>query len=163
MARFSGGFAPVTEQRIAACENGLGVRLPADYKHFLRTVNGGVPTPNCFSVPDRGDALVDFLYGIGQERTAADLEFEQEQATLFDPLPPGVLAIGHDPGGNTLLLATLGGDGGRVFYWDRTGLWVREDRQNTFPIAGSFTELLVSLRALDEAEPDGAPDRGGRK
>ena len=148
MATFSRGFSPVSAQKVAAVERRLGVRLPPDYKRFLRTTNGGIPDPNCFTVPDREDALLDILYGLRNDRTDSDLEFEQEQAALWDPLPVGFVAIGHDPGGNGLLLATLGKDAGRVFSWDRVGFWVKDDGSNTFPVAASFTEFIESLREL---------------
>lgn len=145
MPHFSQGFGPVTTKKVAALKRRLGVRLPADYERFLATVNGGVPEPNCFTVPDRGDALVGILFGLREERTYGDLEWEQEQATLWDPLPPGYIAIGVDPGGCTLLLATLGDEAGRVFFWDRKGFWVRKDGRNTFLVADTFTDFLKAL------------------
>jgi hypothetical protein len=160
MPTFSEGFGPVSAQKIAAFERRFGIKLPADYKQFLRTTNGGIPDPNCFNVPDRGEALADYLYGVREERTYCDLEWEQRQASHWDPLPPGFVAIGHDPGGSTLLLATLGEDAGRVFFWDRSGLWVREDGHNTFPLAASFTAFIESLRELPEdSEPGAEADR----
>ncbi len=76
------------------------------------------------------------------------------------PAAPGFIAIGHDPGGNALLLSTLGKDAGQVFFWDRNGLWVREDGRNTFPVATSFTAFVESLRELpDGAEPGAEANR----
>jgi hypothetical protein len=151
MPTFSRGFGPVSAATVNAAEKRLGVKLPADYKRFLRTTNGGCPKPDTFLVPDRGPAMVGILYGVAPERSPADLEYEQGEAALWDPLPTGFVAIGHDPGGNTFLLGTLGADAGRVFFWDRNGLWVREDGHNTFPVAASFTAFVESLREL----PDG--------
>src|SRR5262245_41968169 len=108
MITFGQKFAPVSTHKIAAVEKALSVKLPADYKKFLRNTNGGVPTPNCFKVPDRGEALCDIIYGIRDKRGPADLEWEQERANELDPLPQGIIAIGHDPEGNTFLLATSG-------------------------------------------------------
>jgi hypothetical protein len=149
MPSFSKGFGPVSARKVTTFERRFGINLPADYKQFLRSTNGGIPAPNCFRVPDRGDALAGWLYGIRDERTDGDLEWEQGQATLWDPLPDGFIAIGEDPGGNRLLLATLGEDAGRVFFWDRVGFWIREDGHNTFPVAASFTEFVQSFRELD--------------
>lgn len=158
MPTFNRGFNPVSAAVVNAAEKRLGVKLPADYKRFLCTTNGGCPDPQEFVVPDRGPALAAILYGVRSERTHADLEYEQVEATLWDPLPPGFLAIGHDPGGNTFLLATLGADAGRVFFWDRNGLWVREDGRNTFPVAASFTAFVGSLHeSPPEADPIAAP------
>ncbi len=158
MVTFSRTFRPATTKQVVAVEKVLSVKLPADYKKFLRTTNGGVPKPDCFNVPDRGDALCGILYGIHDERDPADLEWEQEQASQWDPLPPGLVAIGHDPGGNTFLLATSGKQAGTVFFWDRNGLWIREDGHNTFPVAKSFTAFIAGLREMPiEPESDGAP------
>lgn len=147
MAKFGSNLPPVTAAVLDAVEKRLGVTLPPEYRQFLLTVNGGVPTPDCFEVPARGDVMLSVLYGVGSERTALDLEYEQEQATQWDPLPPGYLAVGEDPGGNVLLLSTLGKDAGRVWFWDRVGFWVREDGKNTFPVAASFTDFVESLGA----------------
>ena len=155
MPIFSNGYGHVSAATVNAAEKRLGVKFPSDYKRFLRTTNGGCPKPDCFLVPERGPALVGILYGVRSERTHADLEYEQKQATLWDPLPPGFVAIGHDPGGNRLLMATLGKDTGQVFFWDKVGFWVRDDGINTFPVATSFTEFVESLRDLpQEADPD---------
>lgn len=154
MPTFSRGFGRVSAGIVNAAEKRLRVKLPADYKRFIRTTNGGRPTPDSFLVGDRGAALVAILYGVGPERSPGDLEYEQGEATQWDPLPPGCVAIGHDPGGNTLLLSTLGAAAGHVLFWDRNGLWVREDGQNTFPVADSFTTFVESLRELPRKRPD---------
>jgi len=130
--------------------------MPADYRQFLLTVNGGVPNPNCFSytLPDGcGESLADFLYGVGTERKAGDIEYEQELASELDPLPDGFLAIGHDPGASTLLMATLRKHAGKVYFWDKA--WFSEDNKegtNTFPIAPSFTAFLQSLKPIEEED-----------
>lgn len=151
MVKFTNNSGPASAQRIAAFEKKFKLKLPADYKKFLRSTNGGVPEPNCFTVPGGGDALADFLYGIRHERVRGDLEHEQGQAAQWEPLPAGFIVIGHDPGGNRLLLATAGRDAGRVFFWDRVGFWRRKNGGNTFHVADSFTAFIDSLREL---EPD---------
>jgi hypothetical protein len=151
MPKFRDTFGPVSIEAVNAAENRLGVTFPADYKQFLCSTNGGYLEPQEFLVPDRGLALAAILYGVRSERIQADLEYEQEQATLWDPLPPGYVAIGHDPGGNTFLLATLGANLGHVFFWDLTGLWVREDGRNGFLIATSFTVFMESLHDSRES------------
>ncbi len=90
------------------------------------------------------------------------MEYEYEEATQWNPLLPGFIPIGEDPGGNRLLLATIGKEAGKVFFWDRVGFWVREDGCNLFPVAESFTAFLVSLHeSQPEAEPRAAPDPAG--
>jgi hypothetical protein len=160
MVTFTGSFGPVSAQQLAALEKTLSVKLPAAYKKFLRTTNGGMPNPDCFTVPDHGDALCGVLFGIRDERRAADLEWEQEQAKQWDPLPRGFVAIGRDPGGNLLLLSTSGEQAGVVFYWDRKGFWVRKRGANTFPIAKSFTAFVAGLHEMvNESKSDEEPSK----
>jgi hypothetical protein len=148
MPSFHESFGRATAKAIGALEKKLGVTLPEDYKRFLRATNGGIPEPNVFTVPGRGDAMADCLYGIRDERAHADLEWEQERASELEPLPAGFLVIGHDPGGNRLMMATNGRQTGRVYFWDRIGLWVRAGGKNTFPVARSFAEFIESLHEL---------------
>ncbi len=144
MPTFARSFAPITAKKLAAFERRTGLRLPQDYQQFLLATNGGSPSPDRFHVPSCGDACAGFLYGLSTPTTPCDLDYELAQAQLYDPLPEGFLPIGHDPGGNTLLLATCGEYSGQIFFWDRGGLW-RRDNQNTFFVAASFTEFLNSL------------------
>jgi hypothetical protein len=143
---FTRNFGPVPAQAVEDVERRLKIKFPTAYRQFLLAINGGEPEPRLFTVPGCGDALVAILYGIQVERTPGDLEWEQEQATLWEPFPPGVIAIGNDPGDNKLLLWTLGEREGQVSFWDRNGLWRTRAGQNTFPVAASFTEFLQSLR-----------------
>jgi hypothetical protein len=148
MPKFTGGFRLPTVVELEATERWLGVTFPDDYKQFLLTHNGGRPDPNCFSVKDRGDSLVEMLYGIQDSRTHNDLVRELEWATELEPLPNGFIAIGHDPGGGSLLLSTTGSDRGEVYFWARSWLWVQEDGYNTFPVANSFQAFLESLKPM---------------
>lgn len=144
---FSHSAPATTIDAVDAVAQRLGVTFPADYRQFLLEVNGGCPDQQCFSVPARDDALLDFLYGISNVRDAGDLEYAQASASFHDPLPPGMIAIGHDPGGSILLLNTSA-DSGEVYYWDREGTSVRDDGCNTFFVAPSFTGLQSLLRPL---------------
>ena len=148
MPTFTRNFDSITPADVAGVEKRLGVTFPAEYRQFLLITNGGCPEPNVFAVPDRGDAMVGVLYGIRGKSFSCDLEYEFENATMWRPLPPGIITVGSDPGGNQLLLETLGRHAGRLLFWDRTGIWVRDDGQNTFPIADTFTALLDSLTAV---------------
>jgi hypothetical protein len=155
MVTFTGSFEPASAEQIAAVEESLSVSFPAVYKKFLRTTNGGVPNPDCFTVPDKGDAICGILFGIRDDRGPADLEWEQEQANQWKRLPRGFIAIGRDPGGNLLLLATSGAQVGKVYYWDRKGFWVRKGSGNTFPVAKNFAGFVAALHEMPtETEPD---------
>lgn len=152
MPTFSQGFSPASSQMVFNFEERNSIELPADYAQFLRTTNGGVPVPNCFCVPGRGEALVDFLYGLRGRSEPCDLGWEQDRVNDFNQLPPGLIVIGHDPGGNSLLLRTGGPDAGQVAYWDSAGFWEQDRGVNVYPVATSFAEFLDSLADIPDAE-----------
>jgi hypothetical protein len=127
MPTFSDGFRPAASTSIDAVEKRLGVIFPEDYRCFLLETIGGIPDPNCFTVPDRGDALVGILYGVRLDRTAGDLEYEQHEVSCNNSLPEGMIAIGHDPGGNLLLMQTGASTGGHILFgieWVFGGTWM---------------------------------------
>lgn len=125
--------------------------LPDSYNQFLLSWNGGYPVPNLLAVPNCGETLIAFLYGMGEEGQAGDLLSEQEQARDFEQLPEGWLRIGHDPGGNSLLLCTVGPLCGQVYYWDSAYFFEpSSDEGNTYWIADSIQALLASLRPPPE-------------
>ena len=144
----SRSFALPSPTTIEEVEQRLCVSFPSDYREFLLTANGGVPERYLhFYVADHGDVMLGAIFGIGPDRTSLDVQYEQEQATIWEPLPRGYIAIANDPGGNLVLLSTIGQDAGRVWFWDRVGFWVGEDGQNLFPVAPNFTQFIESLQA----------------
>jgi hypothetical protein len=162
MPTFSGGYGPISAQKVAAVERRLQMTFPPDYKRFLRTTNGGMPDPSWFLVPNRGGAFAHVMFGIREDRSSNDLEYQH--AELLSPLPPGWLWIGRDKGSNLLVLTTLEADAGRVLFVDRHGFYVREDGVNAFQVAASFTEFVEGLGEMPTpAEPSAAPDRSGTK
>lgn len=161
MATFRGSFGPATAAMVGAAERHLGVELPGDYRRFLRTTNGGCPEPDIFMVPGHGLVMLGVLYGVGPERVSLDLEYEYGEATQWNPLPPGFVPVGADPGGNQFLLATIGVEAGKVFFWDRVGFWVGEDGRNLFPVAESFAAFLDSLHESPPEDGTGVAADGG--
>jgi hypothetical protein len=146
MARIEGSFGTVSSEQIGEYEHRLCVSLPQSYRQFLLADNGGYPVPNRLLVPECGETLVDVLYGMREEGQPYDLLSEQEQVRDFGQIPEGWLRIGHDPGGNSLLLCTEGEKCGQVYYWDSAAFFEgSSDEGNTYPVAESIQALLASL------------------
>ncbi len=114
MVAFGESFGPATVASVDAAEQRLGVQLPVDYTRFLHRVNGGSPEPDIFMVPGHDLVMLGVLYGVSTKRASLDLEYEYEEATQWNPLPPGFVPIGEYPGGNRLLLATIGNEAGTI-------------------------------------------------
>jgi cell wall assembly regulator SMI1 len=128
-----------SESQINKIELRLQHTLPDDYRKFLESSNGGIPSRRRFRIPDcNAEALVDVLLGVdGPNDLVAWIE------ELSDDLPTSFIPIGFDPGGNAILLDASTGE---VFYWDSARHFeTSNDEQNTFAIARSFTEFLEKL------------------
>ena len=136
-------FDVPTEAQISAFEGRYRLTLPEQYREFLKQRNGGQPTPNKCYIPDcRESALVDLLYGIGSAGDAGDLPTEYDR--IREELPDGFLPIGHDPGGNYLLLRVTGS--GEVFYWDATHFFSgSDDSGDTYMVSPGWNDFLFSL------------------
>jgi hypothetical protein len=143
----------VTEAQIQAFEQSYGHALPDDYRQFLLDVNGGRPD-RAHREFDQG--VVNCLFGLDDTDDERDLA---DHANWTRPtLPsPDLLFIGHDDGGNQLLLALAGDHRGEVWYM-LTGddarpddanprvLW--HDRRDLRKVADSFEQFMRSLRPL---------------
>jgi hypothetical protein len=144
----------VTDAQIRAFEQSYGHPLPDDYRQFLLDVNGGsLDGANCefdqgvvnrlFSLDDPDDDSRDLATRANRERTS---------------LPsPDLLFIGHDDGGNSLLVALagehrgevwfmIGGDDARPENANPRVLW--HDRRDMRKLAATFEQFLRSLRPL---------------
>jgi SMI1 / KNR4 family (SUKH-1) len=144
----------VTDAQIRAFENAIGRPLPDDYRQFLLDVNGG-RLDRANREFDRG--VVNRLFSL--EDTEDD---ERDLATCANDerasLPsPDLLYIGHDDGGNSLLLALAGEHRGEVWYMytdddarpdDANPRVAWHDRRDMRKVATSFEQFMRSLRPL---------------
>lgn len=145
MPSFEKKFPPVTLGGIAGVEQRLGVDLPAEFRSFLLETNGGQPTPSQFTLAAIDEeALVDFLYGVSPVREPGDLEYEFN--SLKDDLPARWLPVGHDPGGNLILVSLEEGTRGAVYYGD-TAMFLEASGpgRNVYKVAQDFGAFLNSL------------------
>jgi len=144
----------VTDAQIRAFETSFGHPLPDDYKQFLLDVNGG-RLDRANREFDQG--VVNSLFSLDDaENDSSDLATRANRERTSLP-SPDLLFIGHDDGGNTLLLALAGEHRGEVWFM-LTGddarpddanprvLW--HDRRDMRKLADSFEQFMRSLRPL---------------
>ncbi len=153
-ASIHGSQAPLSEQELAAAERQLGVRFPEDYRSFMLCHNGGRPKPDSFAIAwaegqaageDWKTSCFGWFYFLW-ERDVANL-LESNLVSFRGRLPPDTIAIGHDAGGNQILLALAGPYQGKVLFWCRD----YEDQEAKAPgydnvgvIADSFDDFLAN-------------------
>jgi hypothetical protein len=136
----SGGHPPIAESALARFESTLEIALPAAYRRFLLTSNGGRPRIDAFRAEDGGEETLDVFFGLApgaKDDLVAMLQRYGER------VPAGLLPIARDPFGNLILLDV---EDGVVLFWDHelepTG---EEPQQNVRRIAPDFGSWLGSF------------------
>jgi hypothetical protein len=126
----------VSEQEIAHVEQLLQMRLPNEYREFLRKFGASRFTEDVVFSPMEpsswavdGDECFDLFYGITKNPHANIVNINQR---LKKKLSVGSIAIGHDSGLNLILLRP---ETNEVRFLER-------DTGRTYLIANSFNEFL---------------------
>lgn len=121
----------------------IGCKLPKDYRLFLQSVNGGIPIHRFFCSVSQDDvcSILSVLFGITSDKNN-DLIHAYKRCS--GSIPDDMIPIGHDQGGNDLLLCVKGSDYGKIYFLDH-------EKPITF-ISNSFDEFINGLRSEDEIE-----------
>jgi cell wall assembly regulator SMI1 len=152
---------PATPEQIAALESQIGATLPEDYKEFLRTHNGGRPTPDGFLFTNEFDQEeLDTVHCFFPVR---DLDCSTTVDMTFDGLPDWpvqcawedlqndlknlyrtelenpILPIGTDGSSNYIAIVLNGQQSGSIVFFEH-------EMARVSPLAASFTALLSDLR-----------------
>lgn len=132
-------FSKSLDIGITDLENALNVKLPEDYKQFLDKWNGGIPSLGTFIINDaEGKSSVSLFYGFTDDDDYSIID----NAILFDnDYENSYMPIGHDPGGNKIVVCISGNDFGKVYFCDHEVA----PPKNLYLIANSFTEFLEKL------------------
>jgi hypothetical protein len=138
-AKLRDPFEPTTVAAIEAFEREVGP-LPADYRAFLLTTNGG--TYRDYVCTEGGFPISDF---IGLETGYPWSDLRRTRLLLSDWLPPEFLAVATTAGGDYACLQLKGRDRGKVYM-----IYHDEELDPTL-IAASFDEYLHSIILDPEA------------
>jgi cell wall assembly regulator SMI1 len=138
-----GSGNPATDEQIAELEKIEGITLPADYRAFLQTHNGGRPIPDQFPIGADNGSLLDAFFRLGEgEGRISDLQTNCDQ--FRGKIPHSMMPIGRDARGNIILLGVHGEPYGRVFFLDYM------NPRPIFEIAPSFEAFLDSFEPRSE-------------
>src|SRR5687767_14549793 len=111
--------APATEAQVRALEERLGAPLPADYRKFLMTINGGCRPGGGWDLP-KFEINVDTFYGLrGDHYNLADAVervLRREEGTAN--FPADMIHIGDELTGNPILMKYRGDGAGSIWFWD---------------------------------------------
>ena len=135
---FSGG----TSSAVADFEHRNKIVLPDDYRQFLIERNGGLLNLLGIFIADVNQpVIVNVLFGLTGIR-GTDLQADMDE--MGDEMPDGFIMIGHDPGGNLILMSTKTKAG--IYYWDCMRAFAESsDDKNAYLLCRTFTEFLNLL------------------
>lgn len=141
------GFGKSSISIINQFEKTIGFELPADYKQFLLSYNGGSDRMDEFYVPGLKEMIpTDVFFGL-------DYDVELDLRTWYNEykgdLLPNTIIIAHDPGSGIIVLIN-GPDLKGVYYWDHACDFPLSDEQsNVYKIADSFQEFIDGLKVME--------------
>jgi hypothetical protein len=134
---------PATDEQIAEFERSEGVTLPADFRKFLQTFNGGRPIPDSFPIGADNGSLLNTFFQLGEgEGEMNDLQTMCDE--YHGRIPPTMMPIGCDAGGNLILLGVHGDPRGRVYFLDQM------NPRPIFELSPSFEAFLNSFEPRPE-------------
>ena len=132
-----------------AWEQSLGISLPADYREFMLTFNGGSLRPFAFdlSIPDWDftDKVHALNYLFDWKEVGKRSQWRMEPP--LRNIPPDRLAIGSTISELTLTLSTDSGRFGAIDAWlrDTFNVWGEGGNTRVLPVAPSFSAFLAML------------------
>lgn len=138
---------------IEAWERRSGLRLPDDYRSFMRQHDGGRPYPLMFlhtaREPDGEPNPTEHYVNAFSDWSYVASWTEE----LGNRLPKGCISIGGDPGLIELILSLRQDDHGHVYSWVRSwGAWSSTENDYLCPQTQSFRGFVESLFDNDEKE-----------
>ena len=144
----------LTEVDISEFEISFKIKLPEEYRNFMLEQNGGRPEKEWgFDFVETGNSnptgsiICDFL-AISTKYNS--LQNAYRNLIESKEIPPGLLPIANDPGGNIIFLSVAKDDYGKVCF----GNHELEDPETGYivmsPIADSFIEFIDKCYECDE-------------
>jgi predicted DNA-binding WGR domain protein len=152
------GKRKATESQVEQLENQLGTKLPADFREFLLTQNGGIPDPFFIAIPGHpyiANVAVGFLLGLYGKAEPRSLTFAVENTLPY--LPKGQLPIAGD---SDIFSLSLEHKPGCVYFWDHEAVEVEDEDEeghvhykmsHAYLIAGSFDEFLTRIAIYERS------------
>lgn len=136
----------ISEAIVEEFEMVANVELPADYRLFLLTINGGAPSLDTFRISGNRKSLLQYLFHLGDEQSYYNLK--KRFLNHKEEIPLGYVCIGIDLGGNLVCLSIDKGEStyGAVYFWDHDINSLLADRSDTVvQIAENFAAFNESL------------------
>jgi len=140
----------LTSNDVAIFEFQSKCKLPEDYRAFLLSFNGGVPSPENFDMKGEGACSIHEFYGIDVAHSEKGLS--GAIATFHGRIKKGFIPIAADPYGNQICICISGRNRGKVYFWDHEYEGrIFYFRQITL-IADSFNKFINNIYEYESAD-----------
>jgi ankyrin repeat protein/predicted DNA-binding WGR domain protein len=152
------GVRVPNEKQVSELEASLGCKLPAEFRNFLLSVNGGRPNPDCVrvqGVPYIDNVGVGTLFHFQPAKPGMD-EITYEVQRTNQLLPKGHLPIG---GRSDLFTISISPKTSGAVYWWNHDTEELDDDGNFLPsaaylLASSFDEFLTRIACLFDKDEE---------
>ena len=114
--RIEDSGVPLSDIDLARVETRLRIRLPTQYKTFLRQHNGGRPVPDCFPCGPSNDSSLSWFFEINDPSDSNDLCVNVEEAREGSYMPPEFIPIAIDAFSNLVCIIVEGVGVGEVYF-----------------------------------------------
>ena len=151
--KFDRMFSPLSETELEVLEENLRIRLPQDYRDFLKATNGGQPAEcNNYlgienTIPGGNSDVAYFFNGVTVDDD--ELSLAHNVKLYRDRICSDLMPIAMDSFGNLILLKIQGERIGSIFFWDHEdelAIDGSQNEHNVYPIFSRFCDLLDGLR-----------------
>lgn len=139
-------FGPLSPEKLEEFEQRHAIKIPAEYREFLLTHNGGAPEPDTINFPDGSNtSALKQIYGIHNGPYWANLEDAID--CYQGRMPEEFIPFGDDPMGNAFIICTSGENEGKVYFWDHENEYGEQPHYDNITfLADSFYKLLENLQ-----------------
>jgi len=137
MIEMDSTFGSASDIQIASFEKKNVLKLPDDYRAFLRACNGGRPLSREFAVPGWDIFAVKLFFGLN---TGNQYDLQEWVDALRDESRHNWIPVAVDSGGWCVFLGIGGPAQGRMFFID-----TKDEDAQPLKIADSFAEFTGRL------------------
>ena len=136
----------IDSNNLTELETQLNAKLSDEYRNFLLTYNGGIPSPDTIDVPNAPGTPTDVqvFFGIGRSIQSSDLYWNYlvlcQRFSSLEALP-----IACDSGGNIFCLRFGIVGNASIFYCD-----LSKSECMCYEVSVTFNEFIAKIRDFDQ-------------
>ena len=146
----------VSETEVKAFEKRNGIRLPQNYRNFLLTQNGGMPSPSEFPLEGHREGVMDIqvFYRLddGIEVSQLQYNFDLHHERFDDVAFASLFPIGNDSFNDRICLDLSEERFGAAVFIDLVPIWKDHTAKDIYVVADNFDAFLEMLYEVEDED-----------